>query len=186
MGLFDFFKDKFSTGGIKVRLAVPKKFIWGDKTIMCTVTLTGHKAEPRTVTSLIFELEDELGQEETQNKDVVHPEFGTRVRVMWEREGTIQLAPGQNVTLEIPFIVAEEESGATSGAAEQEGGTRLGKFASAAGRLAPKLGLVTDPGRIPLYRVTVQAPEQGANNVARHSRPIRQGTGFSINHTLRL
>lgn len=187
MGFFDFLKSTFSKGGIKVRLAVPKSFNWGDQTINSTVTLTGHKTEPRTVTSLIFELEDELGEEETKIKDDSQTEFGTRVRVMWEREGAIDLAPGQTVTLEVPFVVAPEQEPEMAATAEQaKDGTRIGRFVGAAGRLGIKFGMVTEPSNIPFYRVTVQAPVDGANNAAQHSRPIRQGSGFYMSSTLRL
>lgn len=187
MGFFDFLKETFSKGGIKVRLAVPKNFVWGDEAIVSTVTLTGHKTEPRTVTSLIFELEDELEEEKHKDQNQSHTQFGTRVRVFWEREGTIELAPGQTVTLEVPFVVApEQEQEAVATAEEALEGTKLGRFVGAAGRLGIKFGMVTDPSHIRDYRVTVQAPVDGANKAARHSRPIQQGSGWRMNTTLRL
>src|SRR5690606_33615549 len=48
----------FDTGGIKIGLDAPKTFSWDGDGIPVTVTITGGE-EPRTVTALEFELEDE-------------------------------------------------------------------------------------------------------------------------------
>ncbi len=184
MGFFDFVKATFSKGGIKVRLAVPKQFTWGDASIPVTVTLTGHKSEPRTITALGFTVEDE--QAELTHEKVDHQQhgldnkqvhYGNRVRVVWEREGSINLAPGETITLEVPVALTPgyEFPAAQVVLDEQIPDTTMGRVLRAAKRMALSFAQGTDPSQISKYLVTVHARVEGAKNVAAHSRPIRQG-----------
>lgn len=90
MGLFDSIKKAFDAGGIKVKLDAPKTFEWSDASIPVTVTLTGHKTEPRTVTALAFELEED---------DVDHSPGGTGTRVSTGRGPTLRYR--EEVTIEL-------------------------------------------------------------------------------------
>src|SRR5690606_29620055 len=58
MGFFSGLKKAFDTGGIKITLDAPKTFSWEGDGIPVTVTVIGGD-EPRTITALEFELEDD-------------------------------------------------------------------------------------------------------------------------------
>ncbi len=110
MGLFDAVKKAFDTGGIKVGLDAPKDFRWSDASIPVTVTLTGHKAEPRTVTALEFKLEED--------EDDTPGTTGSRTRVTtggggglsYTRTETIELQPSQVVTVEVQVPLKPDEA----------------------------------------------------------------------------
>lgn len=181
MGFIDWVKGLFDKGGIKVKLVVPKDFNWGDATIPVSVTLTGHKSEPRTVGSLGFMVEDVFGDGKSRSSDSNQSEFGQRVRIEWEREGSIDLAPGQTITLDVPIMLnSQEHEEAMQAVQESIEGTKVGKFLGAASRMGMSFGVMTDPSEIRSFRITVLAFAEGARNAAKHSRQIRQGGAFKI------
>lgn len=101
MGLFDAIKKAFDTGGIKVALDAPKTFAWSDAAIPVTVTLTGHKTEPRTVTALEFQLEeDEKNIGEPGNSRIGNSSTHDG-RLTYRRTEKIELQPLQVVTVEV-------------------------------------------------------------------------------------
>lgn len=171
MGFFDRVKAAFDAGGIKIKLAVPNNFHWGDETIPVSVTLTGHKSEQRRVQELVFQLEDE--DEEFEPGDQQNPghRFGRRVRIDWVREGVIELDPGQSVTLDIPVVVAQVEP---TGPAEEN--KTIGRVMG----VASLLGVAVAPKNIRQYRITVHAPVDGAKRTKSSSQIIRQGGGLHI------
>ncbi len=180
MGIFDFFKTTFSKGGVKVALTAPKEFEWDDESIPVTVTLTGHKSESRTIMPLIFLVEDVI---ESTQADDDGPSYGSRVRVSWQREGDINLAPGQSVTLQVPIRLAPgaEEHAAAQASKETIQDTTVGRFLDAAGKLGLSFGSMADPRDIRDYRVSVEARAMGTQNPAKASKKIRQGGAFHMN-----
>lgn len=165
MGFFDSLKSRFDKGGIRVELVVPKEFEWGDETIPVTVTLTGHESEPRRVELLRFTVEDELESEMADALDASESPYGRRVRLAWERDGAIDLAPAQTVAVDVPLPLMVQS------ALENE---RLGRASDASGLL----GLTTRPGDIGSYRITVETPVDGAARTPSRTRRIRQGGAF--------
>lgn len=187
MGFIDWVKGLFDKGGIKVKLAVPKDFTWGDETIPVSVTLTGHKTEPRTVMALGFIVEDERENNASEKTHSSDSEYGQRVRIEWEREGVINLAPGQTTTLEVPVMISsQEEEEAWKAVDDQLQESKIGRMASKAGTFAKKFGMLDDPAKIRRYRITVHALAEGANHAATHSQDIRQGGAFKFGMTTNL
>ena len=181
MGIMDWVKGVFDKGGIKVRLSVPKDFRWGDDTIPVAVTLTGHKSEPRMLGSLGFIVEDVLGDGRQDNEAGSQSNFGRRVRIAWEREGVLELAPGQTMTLNVPVrLNTQEHEEAQQAVRESLEGTAVGGLLGAASKMGASFGAMTDPSQIRSYRITVLARADGAKNAATHSRQIRQGGAFKV------
>ena len=181
MGVLNFFKTKFSKGGIKVTLTVPKDFRWDDESIPVTVELTGHKSESRTVMPLIFLVEDVV---ESSKADNDGPSYGSRVRTIWQRDGDTNLAPGQSITLQIPILLApaaEEHAAVQASQKEAFQDTKVGRFMGAASKLGVGFGSMTDPRDIRDYRISVEARAMGNQNPARASKKIRQGGAFHMN-----
>lgn len=54
MAWLDSLRNKFDNGGIGLQLDSPNRFRWADGEIPVTVTVTGHKTEPRTIYGLHF------------------------------------------------------------------------------------------------------------------------------------
>lgn len=181
MGVVDFFRTKFSKGGIKVALTVPKDFRWDDESIPVTVTLTGHKTESSTVMPMIFVVEDVV---ESSGSNEDGPSYGSRVRISWQRDGDINLAPGEDITLQVPIRIAsavEDHAGAQASHKETIKDTSVGRFIGAASKLGLSLGSMTDPRDIRDYRISVQARAMGVQNPAKASKKIRQGGAFHMN-----
>lgn len=181
MGIFDFFKTKFSKGGIKVTLTAPKDFRWDDESIPVTVTLTGHKSEPRTIMPLNFMVEDVI---ESSRADDDSPAYGSRVRISWQREGDTNLNPGQSITLQVPILLAPAAEEHAAGQASQKEAiqdTTVGRFMGAASKVGLSFGSMADPRDIREYRVSVEARAMGNQSPARASKKIRQGGTFHVN-----
>ena len=174
MGFMDWVKGVFDKGGIKVRLSVPDEFTWGDESILVTVALTGHKAEPRMIGSLGFVVEDILG-DGRESSDDGQSNFGRRVRIEWERAGVLELAPGQTMTINVPVqLNPHEHEAARQSVRDSMEGTSVGGFLGAVSQMGASFGVMADPGEIPNYRITVLARAAGANNAATHAHRIRQ------------
>lgn len=99
MGLFDAVKKAFDAGGIKVGLEVPKSFQWSDESIPVTVTLTGHKTEPRTVTAMAFKLEEDDDDDRGTGRPGTRISTGSGGSLSYTRTETIELQPLQVVTV---------------------------------------------------------------------------------------
>lgn len=161
MGLFDSVRKAFDAGGIKVGLDVPKSFTWSDAAIPVTVTLTGHKTEPRTVTALSFELEED---------DVDRSPAGTGSRVstgrgpvLRHREAvTVDLAPGETSTVEVQVALHPDAA-----------------VTDAAGWVGKAVEVVAALGTITLsadwYKLSVHTTVEGAAASKGASRRIRNG-----------
>lgn len=109
MGLFDSIKKAFDAGGIKVKLDAPKSFRWSDPAIAVTVTLTGHKTEPRTVTALAFELEeDDVDDNPAGSGTRVSTGRGASMRYV--HEVTIELAPLEVATVDVQVPLKPDAS----------------------------------------------------------------------------
>ncbi len=122
MAFFEKIKAAFDSGGIKVKLEVPRKFTWGDASVPATVTLTGHKSERRRVEALRFSFEDEAQESSSSGSSgssgggfSIGPsaglsggpanQNGQRVRIDYHHEGPIDLEPGQveTLTVDVPL-----------------------------------------------------------------------------------
>ena len=105
MGFFSGIKKMFDTGGIGLSIDAPKDFDWALESVPVTVTLTGHKDEPRTITSLDFELEDEgagNGPVGSPSRSTdASARNGSRVRIGWSRAEPILLEPGEVKVIEV-------------------------------------------------------------------------------------
>ena len=100
MGFLDGLKKAFDTGGIELGMVVPKSFRWSDGTLPITVTLGGHKEEPRTVTQLALWLRED--DADSQQRRSGHRE-GVRMIV----HGPFELAPLEEKSVEVPFALTE-------------------------------------------------------------------------------
>lgn len=161
MGLFDSIKKAFDAGGIKVKLDAPKTFEWSDASIPVTVTLTGHKTEPRTVTGLAFELEED---------DVDRSPGGTGSRVStgrgptlrYREEVAIELAPLETVAVDLQVPL-------TPDAAVTDAAGWVGKVAE----VVAALGTITLSAD--WYKLSVRTTVEGAAASKGTSRRIRNG-----------
>lgn len=171
MGFLQWIKTQFDRGGIGMKLELPRDFKWSDGEIPLTVVLSGHKTEPRLVNGLRFTISDD---EESRDSE---QHSGTRVRHVWDREGSIQLGPTEQARLEIIMPLPGEE---TRDEIEQRA------FGRAASGFAEKAFLAVaggvPPASVSRYLVTVEGDVDGANKPKRASKHIRQrkGPAFGI------
>ena len=116
MGWFSGMKKMFDTGGVELSIDAPKEFDWARGSIPVTVTLTGHDSEPRTVTSLDFELVDEgsnSGSIGNRGSSLnARERNGNKVRVRWSRPESIALEPGEVKVIEVEVPVGARQSDA--------------------------------------------------------------------------
>ncbi len=171
MGLFDAIKKAFDAGGIKVKLEVPKSFQWSDASIPVTVTLTGHKTEPRTVTALDFELEPDDSDQSPGNS-------GTRIStgqgpsLRYGHPVAITLQPLQEMTVEVQVPLKPDA------AATEEAGW-VGKAVDA----IATLGTITL--KAAWYKLSVHTTVEGAAASKGTSKRIRNGNAsFSASITI--
>ena len=171
MGFFDSIKKAFDTGGIGVKLDAPKEFRWADGALPVTVTLTGHKTEPRTVASLDFEFDDDVDRDsrEMRTAGSQRDRSGSTVKLRWSHPGPIELAPTQVVSIDIRVPLTLE------GAGDEP----TGWLASALSAVAT-LGDITT--RIPWYRLSVQVQVKvvGVNASKGASKRIRNSGELKI------
>lgn len=104
MGLFDKVKKAFDTGGIKTELHAPDAFRWQDETLPVSVRLTGHKSEPRTITSTEIRLRD--AERDDGSRSAKERE---RDGIRFEYRETVVLQPGQTIALDIDFPLTASE-----------------------------------------------------------------------------
>ena len=164
MGLFDSIKKAFDAGGIKVKLDVPKTFTWSDASIPVTVTLTGHKTEPRTVSGLAFELEED---------DVDRSPAGTGTRVStgrgptlrYREEVAIELAPLETVAVDVQ-VPLQPDAAVTDAAG----------WAGKAAEVVAALSTITLSAD--WYKLSVHTTVDGAAASKGASRRIRNGNSM--------
>ena len=166
MGIFDGIKKAFDSGGIKVKLETPNSFTWSDGSIPVTVTLTGHKTEPRTVTDLRFTLEEVLEESGSGSSGISNRRGAS---MTFNRSEPIQLQPLQEVSVnvDIPLAVGGEATGV------------LGM----AGKVLDVLGAISADAND--YELSVHTRVEGAKAEKGTSRRIRNGAvGFRTSITL--
>lgn len=170
MGLFGSIKRAFGGGGgVGAKLELPKSFTWEDAQLAITVTLTGHKEEPRTVEMISFRMQDVPEQED--NNSNITSQHGARLDYTWDSVEVIQLAPGETRTLEVlmplPYDTAEKSALVEP---EAVGGGFLGKI----------LGAVTTgpPTDIRYYTVQAKVHMTDVKGTANASKQIRYGGAF--------
>lgn len=176
MGFFDSIRKAFDAGGIKVRLDAPSTFRWSDASIPVTVTLVGHKEEPRTVTELTFTLEEE---DEDERARPGARRSGTRISnrssggsLTFTRTETIELAPLQEVQVQVQVPLTPDA-----------------QLTDAAGVVGAAITAIAALGTItfskPWYRLSVHSTVEGASVSKGTSRRIKNGdTSFSASNTL--
>ena len=104
MGFLDKLKKIFDSGGISADLQAPDQFRWDDKALPVSLTLTGHESEPRTVTSIVFRLqEDEVSNQKQTGAS------RKRDGITFERSEPIELAAGESKTIEVDFPLSIAE-----------------------------------------------------------------------------
>lgn len=167
MSLFSWIRKTFGGGGgIAARIALPVSFIWEDKVLPITITLEGHKTEPRTVEELRFRF---ISDENTDDNDHTRA-----VDVPWDVREEITLAPGETrvITVEMPLPfdldAIEAEKPVTSANA-----SRTEKILGNVIRASMQA-----PTHIRQYKVTLSARVQGARIGAGASAKVRFGAAF--------
>ena len=162
MGFFDAIKKNFDAGGIKVKIDTPKSFKWSDGSIPVTVTLTGHKTEPRTVTNLRFTLEQEHEREEDDKGSFIVSHRSESAALIVNRNETIELQPLEEVTVQMDIPLATDgEAGST--------GAMVGKAMDV---------ISTFSGDAQWYTLAAHTTVEGAKQEKGASRRIRNGGLF--------
>lgn len=159
MGFFDRIKRFFDRGGIGLSLNIPRSFKWQDGSLPATVTLKGHKEEPRS----IFELSFTIVEDEKTDDSSSSPSSFT---YSWTREGSIDLAPGEEKVIDVVIPLVTEEL------VEEEVFGREAKGFAEKAFMAVVRG--SSPEHINRFRVTVAADVDGATKPKRASRHITQ------------
>ena len=158
MGFLDGLKKAFDTGGIDLGLAVPKSFRWSDGTVPITVTLGGHKEEPRTVTQLALWLRED--DADSQQRRSGHRE-GVRMIV----NGPFELAPLEEKTIEVPFALT-----AAAGVASVSGEEAPAWLKAVSGAASALTEATRDT---PWYRLSVEVTVEGAGAQKMVARRIK-------------
>lgn len=162
MGFFDGIRKAFDAGGIRVGLEVPKSFDWADEAIPVVVTLTGHKSEPRTVTALVFKLEEDDDDERGTGRPGTRISTGRGGSLSYTRTEPIELLPLQVVTVEVRVPL-------TPDAAVTGGAGWVGKAVDAIAMLG------TIRFNSPWYQLSVHTTVEGAAASKGTSKRIRNG-----------
>ncbi|MHA6670368.1 hypothetical protein ACX3O0_16025 [Homoserinimonas sp. A447] len=158
MGFFDGLKKAFDTGGIGLRLELPKAFRWSDGTLPITVTLTGHKEEPRTVTEFEVWLREDDDDSQSRMR-------GKREGVRMTVHGPFELAPLEERSVEVPFALT-----AAAGVANVSGGEAPAWLKAVSGAATALTEATRDT---PWYRLSVEASVEGARAKKMVSRRIK-------------
>lgn len=147
MGFFDAIKKVFDSGGIGLHIDTPDEFMWSDGSLPVTVTLTGHKTEPRTVTELRFVM-----REDYRNDDL-----NSSATLTFVHTQTLELQPLQEVAVETQFPLEFHAS-------EEAPAGVLGSLMSAE---------TTIPKNAPHYRLTVSTSVSGLGAEKRASTRLQ-------------
>jgi hypothetical protein len=162
MGFLDKIKKAFDTGGISAELDAPGQFRWSDETLPVRLILKGHESEPRTVNSVLFRLRESDSDDE--NRTARERE---REGISYEYNETIELQPGESVTIEIEFPLTVSEILDRAGVAEEIPGW----LSTAAKVMDSAAKLSTDSDS---YRISATPNVEGAKIAKGVSRRIRQ------------
>jgi hypothetical protein len=158
MGFFDGLKKAFDAGGIGLGLELPQAFHWSDGTLPITVTLSGHKEEPRTVTE--FEVWLREDDQDSRSRLRGHRE-GVRMTV----HGPFELAPLEKRSIEVPFALTAAAGVASASGEEAPAWLKVVSGAATA---------LTEATRdTPWYRLSVEARVEGAGAKKMVSRRIK-------------
>lgn len=160
MGFFSGLKKAFDTGGIKIALDAPKTFSWEGDGIPVTVTVIGSD-EPRTVTALEFELEDDPNDGGPAGAGNRNRSSGinsrNRFRMSFTHDGPFELGAKETKVFELTVPVQAQHNPG-SGVADAIVGAVLGgtmNFGAA------------------WYKLSVAAPVEGAKARRSTSRRIK-------------
>lgn len=170
MGLFGSIKRAMGGGGgVGAKLELPKSFTWEDAELAITVTLMGHKEEPRTVESITFRMQD-VSEQDSSDNNSTQTSNGSRVDYTWDFLEVIQLSPKEEHSFEIlmPLPFASEEK------------TPLMDTESMPGILGKVMGAVTmgPPTNIRYYTVHAKVNMTDIKGTANASKQIRYGGAF--------
>lgn len=167
MAIFDGIKAAFDRGGIGLKLEIPNKFSWGDPTIPATITLTGHKREPRLVHLLEFAF---VNYVKTNNDSSSQDTSGNIINILHEDPTEISLSPGETVTLTVD-VPAFEDISAVNAAIDQaldESGAP--KLVNKLAKFAFKTNL--RPEDVREFQLTVAAHVDGVKHPKKATRRI--------------
>ncbi len=154
------------SGGIKVGLEVPQVFDWPDRVIPVAVTVTGHKAEPRTITGFDFVLRDKAPA--SADADAGN---GSRFRHEWSHKEMIALEPGASVTVPLHYVLPTPPSAEELGIADSLQAKGMAERMLAKGFMAAtKL-----PEGIHQYLLTVDVRVDGVKRGVGDTRSIKHG-----------
>lgn len=151
MGFLDAIKNAFNSGGIDVHVDTPDHFAWTDGVLPVTVTLTGHKTEPRTVTELRF----------VMREDWANDDMNSTATLTFVHSQRVELQPLQSVAVELEFPLEFH-------ATEEAESSVMGRLLTAAS---------TMPRNAPRYRLTVSSTIEGLGASKSASKRLRVKAG---------
>lgn len=151
-------------GGVSVGLAAPKVFDWPDQVIPVTVTVTGHKSEPRTITELEFVLSENEVNSSSDDSSSSSQQFIYR----WPHKQLIELSAGQTLSFDINVVLPKPMSKADLGITEGMEGKGFVERMMEKGVMAA----ATLPESIHRYKLSVEAKVEGTKMPVRDSQNI--------------
>ena len=163
MGFLDKIKKAFDTGGVSVDIQAPQQFRWSEGTLPVSLTLKGHESESRTITSILFRLQ-EADNDSDRNQSARDRK---RDGIRYEYTDPIVLAAGESVTIDIDFPLSIGEVLDGVGAT----GEVPGWLATAAKVIDTGMKLSTESS---IYRISATPTIEGAKIAKGVSRQIRQ------------
>ena len=163
MGFLDKIKKAFDTGGVSAEIQAPQQFRWSDGTLPVSLTLKGHESESRTVTSILFRLQ-EADNDSDKNQSARERQ---REGIRYEYSEPIVLAAGESITINIDFPLSMGEVLDTAEAT----GEIPGWLATAAKVIDTGMKLSTKSS---IYRISATPTIEGAKIAKGVSRQIRQ------------
>jgi len=98
MGFLDKIKKIFDTGGISADIQAPERYRWDDETFPVSLTLTGYGSESRTITTILFRLQESDTSNQNQSG-----QSRTRDVTTFERSEPFDLAAGESKSVEVDF-----------------------------------------------------------------------------------
>lgn len=163
MGIFDAIKNAFDSGGLKVRMKAPKTFKFKDGSIPVSVSLTGHKTEPRTITNMrfTFKAEPKEGTPLSARDD----DQGFTLTV--DRDEPIELQALQQLTVDFVMPLAT--------------GGDAGKVGATVGKVMDAVNMFS--GEVQWYVIAMEMTVDGAKAKKRVSERIKKNA-FSVGLSL--
>lgn len=172
MALLGKLKGVFDRGGIGLKLELPRTFSWGDPTIPATITLTGHKDEPRQIEGLSFAFVDEVEEKEGSKQTDTNRRDGDLIELGHEHPVTIDLGPKETVTLKLDVPCYTETGGAldaVGGALDDAGAPK--KLVEGGMKFLQRV--TSGPEDVKYFRMTVSAHVVDVKRPKRANRRIR-------------